>query len=135
MTFQPGQSGHPEGKPRGCGKWQKFWSRVTQADIAELVDSLLRDAKAGDKAAAKLILDRVSPPLKAVSVPLVFPLPEGADLATQAQAILEAAASGRLPISCAVDLIQALSGVVALRKADEFDARLKIVEETIHGRY
>lgn len=135
MPYQPGQSGHPEGKPRGSGKWQKFWARVTQADVAELVDSLLRDAKAGDKAAAKLILDRVSPPLKAVSAPMAFDLPPGADLAEQARAILEAASNGRLPISCATELISALSGVVALKRADEFHERLKAVEESIHGRY
>ncbi len=65
---------------------------------------------------------------------MTFPLPQGADLPGQAAAILEAAANGRLPVNHAVELIQGLAGVVALRKAEDFDARLRAVEERISGK-
>lgn len=40
---------------------QAFMERVTLEDVGEIVDTLLRQAKAGDIYSAKLILDRVAP--------------------------------------------------------------------------
>lgn len=128
MTFRPGQSGHPQGKPRGCGKWQKFWARVTPDDIAALVDSLKREALAGNVAAAKLVLDRVSPPLRSVDAPMSFPLPEGADLAGKAAAILDAAATGKLPANVATGLLAGLAGMARVKETDELELRVRALE-------
>lgn len=135
MTFAPGQSGNRAGKPRGSGKWQRLQARVNANDIAELVDRLVADAKAGDKAAARLVLERLWPALKPIDAPLTFSMPEGADLTGKAAAILDAAAAGKLPVNVAAELLSGLNALVALKKGDEYDQRLKALEEARHGQY
>lgn len=135
MGFKPGQSGNKAGAPRGCGKWQKLQARVSAADLGELIDRLLTDALAGDRAAARLVLERMWPPLRPVDAPLTFAMPEGTDLTAKAAAILNAAAAGKLPVNVAAELLSGLNAVVALKKGDEYDQRLKALEEARHGQY
>lgn len=131
--FKKGESGCPTGKPRGSGKWQKFWKQITQDDIAQLVDALKTEALSGNVAAMKLILDRVSPPLRAVDAPMTFELPDGSDLAGKATAILEAAAAGKLPANVAGGLMAGLAGIARLKDADEFEARIRACETRLQG--
>ena len=64
-----GQSGNPRGKPAGSGAVQKLRAAL-EGDIPEILAALAAQAKAGDVGAARLILDRVLPPLKAVEQPV-----------------------------------------------------------------
>jgi hypothetical protein len=69
--FEPGRSGNPAGKPRGVRNQATILLEAIQdSDLAAIIIMVVEKAKAGDLAAAKLILDRVLPALKSRAVPL-----------------------------------------------------------------
>lgn len=98
-AFQPGQSGNPAGRPKGCR------NKATQAVLAlmegageQIVLAVIRAAQAGDLAAARMVIDRLAPPLRERPVSLPdFPDTDSIDGINQAsRIILQAAANGEL---------------------------------------
>lgn len=73
--WKPGQSGNPKGKPKGVGSVQKLREEIGE-QIPAIINQLLAAAKNGDVQAARLLLERVLPPLKAVeqASPLTLPM-------------------------------------------------------------
>ena len=65
--FLPGQSGNPNGRPKGTGTIAKLREAI-QEEIPEIIDTLVSAAKSGDVSAAKILIDRVVPTMKPVSV-------------------------------------------------------------------
>lgn len=70
--FSPGASGNPTGRPR-------TESAALRAQLAEhgpaIAAVVIEAATGGDLQAAKLVLDRISPPLKAQAAPVLPDLP------------------------------------------------------------
>lgn len=136
-AFQPGQSGNPAGRPKGCR------NKATQAVLAlmegageQIVQAVIRAAQSGDLAAAKMVIDRLAPPARErlVSLP---DLPDTGTLAgidQASQVILEAAASGDLTPGEA----STLSGIVEVRRrvleTRELGDRLEALEERLLNR-
>lgn len=130
--FEPGQSGNPAGKPKGCR------SRATMAAQAlidgkatEVVEKALELALAGDGPVLRAILDRLCPPRKDAPVKVTLPsLESAADLPAVTSALLEAVAKGQLTPSEA----QAVAGLVeAHRKtleSQELERRIAALEQT-----
>ena len=61
--------------------------------------------------AARIILDRLVPSLRPVEMPAVLRLPASATLASQAKAVVNAAAAGELDPIQAAQIVTALGGV------------------------
>jgi len=76
MTFQPGQSGNPNGRPKGIvDKRAKLREKLeTHAD--EILDILIARAKGGDSGALKLCIERLLPRVRPDDG-IVFELPDG----------------------------------------------------------
>ncbi|MBK9238524.1 MAG: hypothetical protein IPO19_22185 [Rhodoferax sp.] len=90
-------------------------------------------AQGGDVQAARLILERVLPPVKAVEQAVTLQLPEDGTLTAKAAAVLSAAAVGLLAPGQAAQLIAALGTLAKLSEVDELAARIKTLEEKSHG--
>ena len=126
--WKPGQSGNPKGKTPGSGELQKLRASIA-ADVPEILAGLVLAAKGGDMQAARLILERVLPPVKAIEQAVALQLPEGGTLTAKATAVLSAAAAGELAPTQAAQLITALGTLAKITEIDELAARITALEE------
>ena len=122
-----GESGNPAGRTPGSGQLQKLRDAIAQ-DVPEILASLVDAAKRGNINAARLILERVLPPLKAIEQAVALQLPNGT-LTAKAGALLDAAALGKLTPAQATQLIAAVGTIGKIAMLDEFNARLTSLEQ------
>jgi len=123
----PGASGNPAGRPAGSGHVARLRAELAQ-ELPGILESLIRQAKGGDVAAIRVVLDRVIPPLKAVDAPLSLELPEGG-FTTQGRAIVASAASGEVSAQEAAQLIGAIANLARVEVLDELVKRVERLEQ------
>ena len=97
------------------------------ADVPNIIASLTAAALAGDVGAARLLLERALPPMKAVEEPLHFEL-AGKGLADQGRAVMSAAANGEMAPAQASTLLTALGTLSRVVEVDELVARIEQLE-------
>lgn len=129
--WQPGISGNPKGKPPGSGELQRLRASIA-ANVPEILAGLVLAAKGGDIQAARLILERVLPPVKAIEQAVKLELPDGVTLTAKASAVLSAAAMGDIAPGQAAQLIAALGTLAKISEVDELAARIATLEAK-HG--
>jgi hypothetical protein len=97
-AWKPGQSGNAKGRPPGSrNRATEMVLRLMAGDAEEVTRSVIAAAKAGDLAAARLVIERLAPPLR--ERPLSLPLPDTrtvAGVSEAQQAILEAVGGGEI---------------------------------------
>ncbi len=92
--FQKGQSGNPSGRPKGALGMAGRLRAAIQGDAEQIIQSLITQAKGGDTAAAKLLLDRVCPALKPEAQAVDLEQLATGSLIEKAEAVLSAAGAG-----------------------------------------
>lgn len=125
-VWRPGQSGNPAGKPPGTGELQKLSAAIGEhvpAILARLVDA----ARGGDIQAARLLLERVLPPMKATEQAQAIDLPDGT-LTEQGRAVLASVAAGELAPSQGAQLLAAIGTLGKVAELDELSARIDALE-------
>jgi len=121
-------SGNPSGRP----KTESVRLRATLAEHGEDVAKVVLDAAlAGDLQAAKLVLDRISPPLKAQAAPVRLDLPNCENATATAAAIIHAVADGDLPPDIAAQLVTAAGTLARIIEIDGLKDRLESLEWAI----
>jgi hypothetical protein len=129
--WRPGQSGNPKGKPPGSGELQKLRAAIG-VHVPSILDQLVSAAQGGDIQAARLILERVLPPMKATEQPVELDLPNGGTLTAKATAVLAAAAAGVLAPGQAAQLITAMGTLAKITELDELAVRVAALETKHH---
>ncbi len=76
MTFQPGQSGNPNGRPKGIVDKRIKLRELLESHADEIIEKLIELAKAGDSNALRLCIERLLPRVKP-DESVTFELPEG----------------------------------------------------------
>ena len=96
--FKPGVSGNPSGRPRGSRNKTTVLVEKLLADDAEAVArSVIVAARAGDMAAARIVLDRLCPVRRDQPIEIDLPSITGASDALAAMGVvLDAVAEGSL---------------------------------------
>jgi hypothetical protein len=125
--FAPGKSGNPAGRPPGRGAAAQLRTAIEKA-APDVLAAVIDAAKEGDMTAARLLLDRACPPLRAVDLPAVVDAPADADLGTLARAILAAAVAGRLSPDAASGLLAAVGGAVRAVELVDIERRIAALE-------
>ncbi len=131
--WKPGQSGNPKGKPPGSGELQKLRASIS-AEVPEILAALVTAAKAGDMQAARLILERVLPPIKAIEHAQSIPLSEGDSLTASGRSVLSAVASGDLAPGQASQLLTAIGALARVTETDELVRRIGALEDRANER-
>lgn len=125
-AWKPGQSGNPKGRPAGTGEVAKM--RAALADVLPAVlDTVKAKALEGDMGAARLLLERVLPPLKAVEPAQALTLPDGT-LTDQGRAVLASVAAGELSPSQGAQLLAAIATLGKVAELDELAKRIEALE-------
>ncbi len=129
-AWKPGQSGNPAGKPHGSGELQKLRAAIGE-HVPEIINQLVTAARGGDIQAARLILERILPPVKAIEQPQTIHLPNGS-LTEQGRAVLAAVAAGELAPGQGAQLLTAIGTLGKIAEIDELAARITTLEKK-HG--
>lgn len=95
--------------------------------VPGIVDKLLTQALEGDTQAARLLLERVLPPLKATEQTQVLTLPDGS-LSDQGRAVLAAVAAGELAPAQGSALVAAIGQLARVVEIDELQRRIERLE-------
>ena len=126
--WKPGQSGNPKGKTPGSGELQRLRASIA-ADVPDILAGLVLAAKGGDVQAARLILERVLPPVKPIEQTQELDFPEGGTLTAQGRAVLSAVAAGELAPGQGAQLLAAIGSLARVTELDELTARITTLEE------
>jgi len=129
MAFVKGTSGNPKGRRPGYMGVQALRDLIgahAEKVVQRLILSAVNDA---DTMAAKLLIERAIPPIKAVELPITLPLADDADLATQGRAVVNALARGVIPPGQAGMLLSGLATLARLIELDALEQRISALEE------
>jgi len=126
--WQAGESGNPKGRKRGSGKVSQLRENIAQ-HLPEIINQLVIKAKSGDAQSAKLLLERVLPPVKSVEQPVEINLPIDADLSTQGQFVIQAIAKGILTPHQGSALLNSIGTLLKIIELDELEKRLSALEQ------
>lgn len=131
-AWKPGESGNPRGKPKGAiNKTTRLAMELFEGGIKNIAEVVIKQAKDGDLAAARLVLDKLVPNARerAVELPGLPSTESPAGVAEAQAAILQAVASGDLTPGEAATL----SGIVESRRkaieTQELELRIQALEE------
>jgi hypothetical protein len=123
--FKVGVSGNPHGRPKDKTPATLLRKSIIN-DIPEIILTLVEQAKNGDTAAAKILLDRCCPTLKPQALAINIPI--NGTLAEQGDEIIKATLSGNIPPDIGAQLINALSNQGKLIELQELTERIEILE-------
>lgn len=97
-------------------------------DVPDILAGLVMAAKGGDVQAARLILERILPPVKAIEQAVELQLPADGTLTAQGRAVLSAVAGGDLAPSQGAALLGAIGTLARVTEIDELTARIAALE-------
>ena len=129
--FQKGQSGNPAGKKPGTRNHaSRLVETMMAGDVEEITQKVISAAKNGDLTAARIVLDRISPPRKDNPITLDLPMLETAlDAVTAMGMIMTSVAQGEISPSEAATLTDLVSSFTKTLELSEFEQRLNKLEE------
>lgn len=128
--FKPGQSGNPNGRPKGArNKTTRAVEALLNGQHEALTQAAITKALAGDTTALRLCLDRIAPARK--DSPVTFALPpikSAADTVAASSALLDAVAEGEVTPDEAGRVMALLTAHRSLVEAGELESRLAALE-------
>jgi hypothetical protein len=130
--WKPGQTGNPKGRPPGQSEITTLRKSIMN-DAPEILAGLVTAAKAGDVQAARLILERILPPVKPMEQAIELDL-AGDTLTDQGRAVLSAVAAGALAPAQGSQLIAAIGALARVAEIQELTARILKLEESKNAK-
>lgn len=126
--WKTGESGNPKGRKPGTGEVARLRKSIA-AHLPAIIKQLVTKAKAGDSQAARLLLERVLPPMKAIVQPVALSLPAGDGITAQGVAVVAAVAAGTLAPGQGAALLTGLGALARIKETDELERRITQLEE------
>ena len=126
--FKAGISGNPKGRPKDKTPATLLRKSIID-DMPAIILKLVEQAKNGDTAAAKILLDRCVPSLKQQA--MAINLPVNGSLSEQGGEIIRATMTGQISPDIGSQLITALSNQGKLIELQELTQRLDKIEKQL----
>ena len=128
--WQPGQSGNPNGKPKGArNKTTLAVLELLEGEAQAITRKIIDKAKKGDITALRICMDRLAPPPKDRPVDIDLPpMVVAADAVKASAAILAAVGEGQLTPSEAAYLSRMIEGFTKSIEVYELERRLSKLE-------
>jgi len=130
MAFKKGQSGNPNGRPKGVKDRRTKYRDLLEPHAEGLMKKAVDLALGGDTTAMRLCLERVCPAIKAKDEPIKIDGLKGT-LAEQGQAIIAALGEGDITPAEAASVLGALSSQARIVEVDELEKRIAALEEKL----
>lgn len=131
MAFKKGLSGNPSGRPVGLTA-----ATIIRKDIEkawpDILKKIIEQAKAGDMAACKILLDKICPNLRPQALPITLAIDGG--LVEQGHEVIRATLAGEISPDIGAALITALSNQGKLVDLKILADRLKRIEKQLEAR-
>ena len=135
--FEKGQSGNPEGRPKGA----KNKRTLLRQALEEVYDdgeagfwlAVAEKAKEWDQNAVALIAGRLVAPLKAVDAPVILDGLGTGSLTEQASNVLGQMGQGKITPNEATGMINAIAAMCRVEELDELRERVEALEEVSNG--
>ena len=127
MKFQAGESGNPNGRPKGTPDKRNELRKLLTPHAPALVEKAVQKALEGDTSALKLCLDRCIAPLRSITGSVA--IESGGSLPERGQKTLDAIYSGEIDALTGSALLGALADQAKLVEMTEFEERLRKLEE------
>lgn len=125
--WKAGESGNPSGRKPGTGEVAKLRASIA-VHLPAIITQLVTKAKEGDSQAARLLLERVLPPMKSIEPMVELTLPAGEGITAQGVAIVQAVAAGILAPGQGAALLTGLGTLARIKEIDELTARITALE-------
>lgn len=125
--WKAGESGNPNGRKPGTGEVSRLRQGIA-AHLPEIISQLVDKAKEGDIQAARLLLERVLPPMKAIEQSVALSLPDGEGITAQGVAIVKAVSDGVIAPGQGAALLSGLGTLVRIKEMDELERRISQLE-------
>ena len=134
MPFTKGSSGNPSGRAPGSRNRATLLRDSLAEDVPAIIAVLVEQAKGGDIQAARLILERTLPPVKAAGPTIEVEL-EGfacGDLKARAEAVTVAMGQGHIPVDVGQALMATLNSQASVIETTELADRIARLEAALH---
>lgn len=128
--WAPGNSGNPDGKPKGARNLAIRALETLMGDSAEdVAKAIIRAAQTGDTSAARLVLERVMPARKDNPITITLPVINGPDsLQDAGKAVLAAVAGGEITPNEGDALMTLIERQARIAETANLEARITALE-------
>jgi hypothetical protein len=129
--FTKGQSGNPNGRPKGSLNKATILAQELIDNEGELiVRKALELAKSGDGTALRIVMDRLIPPRRDRHVTINLPeISNASDAASAMAAVINEVASGSITAAEAEGLSKLIGDYSKILEVSQIEERLKRLEE------
>jgi Family of unknown function (DUF5681) len=130
--FVPGQSANPAGKRPGTRNRRTILAAKLMAniDVPGILARMEKDALKGDKAAARLLLERTIPPRRGFPIAIKLPaISTAADIVAAMSVVMAELASGTLSTIEASELSAVIDAARKAIELNDVEKRLHALEE------
>jgi len=131
--WKPGQTGNSKGRPPGQSEITRMRAEIA-AHVPSIIAQLVTAAQAGDIQAARLLLERVLPPMKAIEPMVELNLPDDEGITAQGMAIVKAVAAGTIAPGQGAALLTGLGTLARIKEVDELAVRITALEAIRNGK-
>lgn len=133
MPFKPGQSGNPAGRKVGSlskqGQLRAQMMETMMEAMPKVIESMIREAKAGNVQAATVLFKHCFPPVKPQMQPVAIEIDVNDDLSAIGQSIIDSTSRGEISPDVSSQLMNTLTGQAKLIEQTDLAERLKALEE------